>query len=83
MRNSKKPSTISTSPTDSVLDREGTFRVTWLNSKPFVVTSTLRYIGFEYAGCTIEPVSDSELRRIERKEYEAELARKKFKKAKR
>ena len=57
--------------------------MTWMNSKPFVVTSTLRYIGFEYSGCTIEPISDSELRRIERKEYEAGLASKKLKRAKR
>lgn len=74
---------VKTSPTDSVLDREGTFRVTWLNSKPFVVTSTLTQVASQYHGCTIEPVSDSELRRIERKEHESQLAGKKLKRAKR
>lgn len=67
---------------DDALDVERTWSVTWLNSKPFMVTSTLRQVAFEYMGCRIEPVSDSDVRKLERKAYLAELANKKLKKAK-
>lgn len=60
-----------------------TWTVTWNGSKPFVIDAPLWQVVSLFPGCSVEPVGEKELRKIERKEYEAELALRKLKKAKR
>ena len=60
-----------------------TWLVTWNGNKPFVVTESGWLIASMFPGCTLEPVSEKEVRKIERREYESELALRKLKKAKR
>lgn len=60
-----------------------TWRVYWNGNHPFLVDAPLWLVASLFPGCSVEPVSESEVRKIERKAYEADLALRKFKRAKR